>query len=473
MKTKTKNYLFICQFSDDAIKLIKCLSDNSRMQFTTLEVEKLPANIEDKALIDKVSGIFKKLAYNQNRVIVSLPRSKIAARSLKVPTQVPGEIENIISLQASRYLPYPAEELITGYQVISRDPDGYSHINLIIVRKDVVERYFRILKEIKCSEIEVILNCYGLGNLCDFIYPDMPETAMILDIDYLQVEAAIFHRGKLLFSRYFKLDSSQPNWEDVFNDEILKTRDVYLKEQESQPIHKIILTGAVNKHREITQLLQKLHPDTEIRELDYRKINFSSDLLNTILASENSFAGMLGLGLKNVDGNLNLLPRELKEKNRLRIEYKQRLQLIMLSSVLLLVLSLAAMKNLDNKSAYLKQLKLELNKIGVEARSLEQIDKRLQLMRQRSGKELSSLDLIYQLYQAIPDNISLTSLNYDENNQITLRGNTSELNYVFAFVARLEKSAAFRDFSIKVRYATQKKTQTGVIVDFEIICAKK
>ncbi len=438
-----------------------------------LEIEALPLDIDDKRLTEQLARVFKKLGYNQNRVIISLPHSKVATRYLRVPTQIPNEIENIVSLQAPRYLPYPAEELITGYQVISSDKDGYSQINLIIVHKDVIERYVRIFKEIKCVGIDIVLSSYGLGNFYDYLYPDTTETVMIIDIDYQQVEMAIFSQKRLLFSRYFKLDCSQPNWENIFIDEILKTQDVYSKEVANKAIHKIMLVGAGKTYQEFAQVLHNKITDLPTEVLPYHKINFSDDLSNMILTSENSFASIIGLGLRNVDETLNLLPQEIKEKSRAHVQHKERLQLTLLILSMFLALGLGIAKNLDNKSDYLERLKLELNKVGKEARLLEEIEKRLQVMQQRSEKRLSSLDLLSELHQIVPERLSLVSLTYEEDGQVTLRGQTPELNSVFAFVAKLEKSPAFRGLNVKVRYATQKKTQMGEIVDFEILCSKK
>ncbi len=474
MKTKNKNSLFICQFSETAVKVVTCLTgDSSKGKFTGLEIETLPADIDDKRLTEQLARLFKKLGYAGNPVIVSLPRSKAATRYLKVPTQIPGEIENIVALQAPRYLPYPAEELITGHQVISTDKDGYSQINLIIVHKDVIERYVRIFKEIKCSGISIILSSYGLGNLYEHIYPDASDTVMIIDIDYQQVEVAIFSRKRLLFSRYFKLNRTHPDWENIFIDDILKTQDVYSREVSDEPLAKIMLTGAGKTYQEFAQILRKSNTDLSIEALSYYKINFADGLSNMVLGSENSFASIIGLGLKNVDENLNLLPLQIKDKSRERVQHQQRLQLGFFISLMFLVLGLGIAKNLNNKAMYLEGVKLELNKVAKEARLLEEIEKRLQLTRQRSENRIPSLDLLSELHQVIPGQVSLVTLTYGEDGTVTMRGQTPQLNSVFDFVGKLEKSAVFKGLGIKVRYATQKKTQGGDIVDFEIVCSKK
>ena len=81
--------------------------------------------------------------------------------------------------------------------------------------------------------------------------------------------------------------------------------------------------------------------------------------------------------------------------------------------------------------------------------------------------------MLYALHQIMPAEVSLLSLDYDEDSQVTLRGQAPELNSVFALVGKLEESEVFKNFNVKVRYATKKKIQESEIIDFEIACSKK
>ena len=73
----------------------------------------------------------------------------------------------------------------------------------------------------------------------------------------------------------------------------------------------------------------------------------------------------------------------------------------------------------------------------------------------------------------MPGGASLISLTYEQDKHVILHGQASELSRVFEFVARLEKSAVFKNFNVKVRYATKKRIQAGEIIDFEILCTKR
>lgn len=474
IKFKKRKTTFICQLADSYLKVIKCqISKKLKREFIDLGLEAITADIDDKKLSEKLEQVFKKLGYKNELVIISLARNHATCRYLKVPTQAPEEIERIISLQAPRYLPYPANELITGYQVISVDKEGYTELNLIIVHKDIIQRYIKIFQGLNIKNFKLYLNSYGLFNLYSYIQPEELKTVMLIDIDAEQVELAIASYHKLLFSRYFKFNRTQANWENMFIDEINKTQDAYIKELSKEIPVKIILLAADKISQGLIDILKR-HMALPVELLFYvKKVNISSNLSNALLNSNNSFASLIGLGLRDIEESLNLLPQDMKETIKEFAQRKGRLRLILFIVSIILLWGLGIVKNLDNKTNYLNQLKLELNKISKDARPLEDMEKKIKLLESRSEKSSLTLDILYELSQAQPAQISLTNFSYEENNQIILRGQTPELNSIFLFVSQLEKSAVFKNFNIKVRYATKKKTQTAELVDFEIVCLKK
>ena len=192
-----------------------------------------------------------------------------------------------------------------------------------------------------------------------------------------------------------------------------------------------------------------------------------------IKASGVSAAGLIGLGLKEVTAELNILPENIKQ---LRIRVLKRKKFIKSAvTVLLTILMLvfAVIKDLDNKRNYRDRLKIELDKISKEAKTLEELEKRFVLLESEAKYRLIVLEVLYELHKITPNDIHLSSFIYEDEKQVALRGQTTELNYVLELVSELEKSKAFGNFTPKLRYATKKKTQAGDIIDFEIICLKK
>lgn len=467
------NVRFICQITENYLKVTKCLLNNSQREFVGLELEALPSGVDDKKITQSLTQSLKKLGYDNNPLILSLPRNQATSRNIKVPTGLPQEIKKMVYLQASRYLPYPANELITGYQIISTDKEGYSNLNLVIVHKNTVERYLKIFRELNIRKFTIALSSYGICNLYGYIKQNEPQPTMVIDIDSDAVELVIVSQQKLLFSRHFKLDWSKAGAENLFMEEINKTQDLYLKEPFTEAPEKIVLIGAGKIAQELTTALNK-QINLPLEALSYPKeINLPENLLNNILNSQCSFTSLIGLGIKETGESLHLLPEEIKEEIKRGSRRKENLHLVLLIFSIVFIWVLGVNKNLDNKAKYLKRIKSELNKISQEAIPLEEIEKRVKLLESRAQKKVSSLDTLYEIHKVMPLEISLVNFNYEEDIRITMRGETPELNPVFAFVSGLEKSPVFNNFNVKVRYATKKKTQVGEIVDFEIICLKK
>jgi len=473
MKAK-KKLTYFCSIADNVLRIIKCACpNNSRPEFMGLETQALPAELDDKKISILLQEAFKRLNYEHNPVVVCLPRAQATCRYAKVPASLPWEIENMSSLQASRYLPYPANELVTGFDIVCSDKDGYSNINLIIVHKNTIERYFKILKELRPSKISIVLSSYALLNVYGALRPEDAGTVMVIDIDSQQAELAIISSKKLLFSRAVKLNRTQPDWMNVLTDEINKTQDTYLDSVSTQSVSKIMLVGGVGALEELRAMLEKQF-SLPVEVLSFTpKINIPQNLLNHIINSQCSFAGPIGLCLKETPEHLNLLPQDLRNEARKLWKRKRAWQTLLFVLIIILTWGIGVAKHLNNKAVYLARLKSELSKISKQAKPLEDIERRFDLLETRALSKPSSLDILYELHQIIPAQLTLVSLSYEENKQVLLRGQSPELNSLFAFVQQLEKSGVFESFNIKVRYATKKRTSSGDLVDFEIECLRK
>jgi len=474
MRTKKKQAIFICQITENSLTVMKCLvGNNAHRQFSALASEAVPPGINDKNLTEKLGQLFRKLEYNNNPLIVSLPRSKVATRYLKVPTQIPSEIENIVSLQAPRYLPYPSNELVTGYQIISKGKEGYADVNLVIAHKGAVDYYIKIFRNLNIKNPKIILSSYGLCNLYAYTNPPGAPAAMLIDVDCRQAELVVTLYEKLVFSRYFNFNRDEVNWKDLFIEEINKTRDAYVRELSREAPQKIILMGQEKVLQELYPTLsQQVHLTVEVLPYE-KKVNLSQELLNSIINSDTSFVSLIGLGLKDIEESLDLTPGDIKKEFSTVSRKKERLRLVFSVCFIVLLLGLGIAKDLDNKARYLEKLKTEMSSIAQEAKLLETIEKRFQLLEGRANKKTQSLDILYGLYQVIPEAVFLSNFSYEEDKQVILHGQTSQLNDVSVFVSALQDSPVFKEFNVKIKYATRKITQSGEMLDFEVVCLKK
>ena len=101
MSPKNKDILFVCQITDLSLRVVKFTSaGNAKKEIKEVEFENISPDINNQQLVEKLGRIFKTLGYDNNRVILSLPRSKATCRYLKIPSASPQEIDKIVSLQA-------------------------------------------------------------------------------------------------------------------------------------------------------------------------------------------------------------------------------------------------------------------------------------------------------------------------------------------------------------------------------------
>jgi hypothetical protein len=471
MKPKKNKTIFVCQLTNSLLKVFKCLPGPKYNSFQAV-AESILLEEDPLVLSKKAQEIFRKLKFRQEPVIVSLPHVHIACRYLKVPTQVPEQIESIVSLQAARYLPYPEEELVTGYELIATDAQGYAYINLVIVHRDIIERMCKIFGVLKIKDLKIILSSYGLTSLYLENKSTVPLPVMLIDIDVDQVELAIIARQKLLFSRHLKWSSTGVDRNEILLNEIRKTERAYLDEVSKERVSRVVVMGNEADGVDLVNFLNQKAIASETRSEFY---SYSKDFdfkTSPEVRPDCSFASLLGLSLGSFNESLNLLPKALKEEVKKASQTKKMTSLFFFVFGILILVSVGIHKSLDNKSRYLGYLKLQLNAIAKEAKPLEEIDKRLELLRERFQRKESGLELYYGLHQIVKTGITLTSFSYRKDSELVLRGQAKELNAILEFVSMLKKFPAFGSFDVKLRYASNKKTKAGDFIDFEIYAVK-
>jgi len=469
---KAKKSLFICQLSEDTLKVVKFLAQrNGKREIADLEIAKISPEKGDKTLTEEIGGALKKMGYNRSPIIISLPRASATSRYVKIPSQSAQEIEKILVLQAPRYLPYPANELITAYQVISTDKEGYSNANLIIAHKSTIQRYLDMLKPLAPVKIKIILSSYGLVNLCAAYAGQAKDEAFIItEIENTQVEFAVIEKSKIIFTRVFKFSRVREGWQQSLIEEINKSKDAFLKEIGKVSPDKVLVTGVSTLCQEFAGLLTKeAGLQAQVLSLSW----LSQRIQDKILAADVSFAGLIGLGLKDIPESLNIIPEELKEAAQTSARRSEFVRYAAFIAGIIFIFTLGLYRNLSNKEIYLGKLKQELDRISQEARPLEEVETRLRMIASRQERKFSILDLLYEVRKNMPEQVSLVNFAYEEDKQITLRGQAAQLSPVFEFVSRLKNGQGFNNFNLKVRYATKRASLSGEVIDFEIACLKK
>jgi len=464
--------VFICQLFEGNLRLIKCAaSENGKTVFLNLAHENLNGEDSDKELYLKLENLIKKLGYKDNPFIFCLPRNAATSRYIRIPAQRQEELEDIVSLQASRFLPYPQENLITGYHVISQN-SGYSDLNLIVLEKNTIDRYLKICSRIKIKNFQIFLSSYGLNGLSNYLKIEGEGPVMVMDIDLQNAELAIIDNKKLLFSRSFRLPEKQDNSLPLFiASQIRQTVEGYTKELHGKLPQKLIIFHSDWAQRLSEALPQELNlPVAYHNYLD--KIRFTGDFSQNIQNFRGSPASLIGLGLNKPLDTLNLVPQAIKEKRKKSDWSRKRLNFFIFICSIILVWGLGIREQIENKKMLLQNLKIKTNAIAKEARPLELISKRLNLSGSNPIK-FSALEQLGGLYQLVPADIFLTGFKFEKNKSLVITGESPQINPVFTFSKNISSSDIFIDYNIKVNYLSRKIKGGSETTEFEILCLKK
>ena len=98
-------------------------------------------------VVKTLRAIISQYNVKQTRIIACVPRHKTTVKTLLLPSTVPAEIENIVTLQAAKQLPFSPDKIVSGFKILGRDKKGYSKVLTCLVHRKVVDRIMSLFKD--------------------------------------------------------------------------------------------------------------------------------------------------------------------------------------------------------------------------------------------------------------------------------------------------------------------------------------
>lgn len=406
-----------------------------------------------------------------SRVIVSLPRYKVTVKTLKLPSLEPREIEDMVTLQAARQLPFTPDKIISGYKIIRKDISGYSDVMVALAHRNIVDNILSIFKEagLDIERLTLSSEALGLWYLQRLKEDEKKSCICLADIGSTVLEILIIKEGNLDFTRSISFSLSEKINEKIV-DELKRSLFTYNKNYPGTEITKLILTGkrsVINKEALILKKDVAL-PMVYIDALKSYPRKEETALPNEGILLNESFASVLSLGFNYENLEINLIPQEV----RLTRISKLIRESLMMSIVLLLSIFIGmggiVTKKFIDKKRYLTSINRSLEKTKPKVEELTRLREITQIIKSQIEITGSGIDILRELYSKIPPEISLSILDYEDSRFCLLRGTAQKLSDVFKFISILEESIYFEN--VKVRYATKRVVRNKELTDFEIIC---
>lgn len=467
---KKRQIISVFEIDQRRIKLAQIQvgdKEKSLSKLATFEVRS-----DDESLIVKA---IKKIALDYKvagtRVIVSVQRHKVTVKKLTLPSTNPAEIDSMVSLQAAKQLPFSPEKIISGYRILGKDKKGYSSVMMALVHTDVVDKIVGLFDSAGLEIERLALSSEALSVWQGERRAEMGKDPCLclVDIGRSSVEIQITKAGELDFTRSVVFSQSESMPERI-QDEVRKSLYTFKKTAQGQDVKKLVLTGRWSLVKKEGPALKKGLglPTVFIDSIKQWPKGADCQLPSRPQLEGDSFTSLIASGFYSDNLDINLIPQEMRLGRMSKIAKDNLIITATLALCIILGVTGIITKDFIEKNRYLSTVKKRLKESKPRVERLAKYKEMTDIIKRQTNIKGSSIDILRELYGAVPSNINLAILDYRDGDSCLLRGTADKLSEALKFVSLLEESAYFEN--VEVRYATKRAIGKRDLTDFEIIC---
>lgn len=465
--------LVAVSFSEDSLKLALVKVSPVKKELVYFASRKT-SGMSDNDIIDLISSSFDEMGVNCPDVVVVIPTHMVITKNIEIPSTDPGEIQEIINLQAGRHTPYTREEIIVDYINIGTFKHSYTKALLVIVAKSAVKKQFDIIFRSGFEPGKVFLASEGMAWSAQKLFKTETQSAPVgmVHVDEECSDFTVVYKNKPIFVRNISigarhLTEEKEKYQLRLIEELKITREAYQSEDIEQNPQSIVLTGAVEE-MDFLQSALSLALAVPVRTMPYFKNIALGGAAKKLPASAKkvSFLDIIAPLLAWEWMKVDLIPEEVKVRKSIEERAKHLMKTGIYSLTIVVLFFFIFISKIYVKGEYLKKLENKYGGINIEARELEESFGKITLIRNFQARRGYSLGVLSEMYDMIPPDIELNYIRFDDQGKFSIRGTAKSMSTVFSFVDRLKRSEYFS--VVETRYTTKRKEELKDVVDFEI-----
>jgi Tfp pilus assembly protein PilN len=407
--------------------------------------------------------LIKQAKLDGAEAIVTIAREQVITRMLKLPAVRPEELGRMVELSGKAQLPFPREQAVADYQVLEQS-GGATTVQLIACHRQVVDHAVALARQAGCDPIALVPSSWGvlawyqqLGRAAE-----IPEPAMVINVDGDHTDLLLVERGRLLFSR--SLAQGVAEWQAgdpaaLLAEEIGRSVSGMRKELPGVEAAGIVLTGVGPLADWRAGLAQQVGKPVAVRQLQHRE-----------LAIAGNASGVVAVGLAMAEPRLlpNLLPPDARHAQRSRRQMRQLSWTGALLGVCLvlgvLALSLSAHRQEERTQRLLTRV-TELERQAKQAQrqqaDVELIERTLAARRRLASQLVDALRLA-------PPEVMFDDISLERSRQeLSIRGNAPSTRHVLDFIKQLEDTNQFE--RVELRYSARRNRPGGASTEFQVV----
>ncbi len=473
---KNKQDMVCFEIDEDHLKIAHVHSTQLKREVINL-VSREIRGMGDEEIVAFIVQTMTGFGLRDPRAFISVPLYQVITRSIEIPSQDPEEIREIVNLQASRHTPYARADIIIDTLNLGQVRENYTKVLLVIVPKEVVGRQIKMLEaahlklekvffppEGICQAFSKILNAESSDTVNGVVHMDWGFTSFIV----VQKNKILFVRGIAIGANH--LLEEKEVYHDRFVDELQKSLESYAGDEIGPEPKTLYLTGVVAEITELDELFTETFHIPIKHQAYFNYFSISPAAKQTATASQQtSFFNLIAPLLLYDKMQIDLTSEEKKLKIQLEQRGRQMLMTGVLSLLLVTLLCASFFSKMYFKDTYLDRLAARYGPVKEDAKGLEKVFAKTQLVKDYLAVRGRSLEALTGLYDTIPDDVRVSNVKYDGGDKFTIKGTSSTMASVFTFVTNLERSNQFQ--TVKTKYVTNRNESGVDLADFEIACS--
>ncbi len=473
MFKKEKKYIGI-SFSDHCLKIAN-LKITSTEKSVIGVVKKDVHGIAPEELSKITRTLLSELGVVKPSAICALSASLVTTKNIEVPSVDPAEIKSIIDLQAGRHTPYSREEILIGYITIGVFQRNYTKVLLVIVNREQILKQLgfmtqagiRIEKVVFAPEAVAVFYSQALK------INEENKPVGIIDISHDATDFIISCNKTIVTSRSIPVGMDQLIKEGAIAEEkllaeLMQSAEVYQGEDLGPLPAQYVLTCDDGKLQQLQPRLQeKLKANINIMPyLDH--VSASQPVMLRLVSEYNddSFLGVIAAGTMLDDLKFDLTPNEIRSQRAIEQKARQIIFLGIYGLIILVLVCAIFFSKIYFRSLYFEKLKADYSQKQKDVAILDHISQNTQIIKDFTVDRLVSLDIIKTLYELIPDEMYLQSINLEDNGAISIQGTSESMARVFDFNTALVGSPLFKN--VKIKSTASKQERGKEMATFEI-----
>ena len=166
---------------------------------------------DPEAVGEALTKLFKNLKLKKNtRVAISISGFSVIVKKIKLDPMEEDELEAYLKGEAEQYIPFDIDDVYLDFQDLKTAKEEYDQTDVMLVaaKKDVVDGYLDMLREIKLVPMLVDVDGFALENIWTTV-EETTENVALVDIGAEKMNINIIVNGTSVLARDIAAGSNQ------------------------------------------------------------------------------------------------------------------------------------------------------------------------------------------------------------------------------------------------------------------------